>query len=333
MPQSNFDFAVESGNLHIRIRLVSICALLSLALTGMAGGDKTDRQQYIDDWKDVAVEQMRAHGIPASITLAQGILESGNGKSMLSKEANNHFGIKCHGWDGPGVYKDDDRKNECFRKYRSARESYEDHSQFLKKKRYQFLYDYKPTDYKSWAKGLKKAGYATDPAYARRLIQIIEDNGLHEFDKEVTASRGKGKRKQKSEPRLEPSVNTWSDDGDVIDLTIAREVLVHKNNIKFIRARKGDTPERVADRMDMAPWQLRRYNDVATGHTFNEGDIIYIQPKRNKSKAPFHKAIEGETLRVISQNYGVRLDRLEKYNALEADHPLQGGEKVLLQKP
>lgn len=324
---------MKTGVLHSSKRLIVLIMISSVTLLLVAGGEKSDRQQYIDDWKDVAIEQMKTHGIPASITLAQGILESGNGKSMLSKEANNHFGIKCHGWDGPGVYKDDDRKNECFRKYRSARDSYEDHSQFLKKKRYQFLYDYKPTDYKSWAKGLKKAGYATDPAYARRLIQIIHDNRLYEFDKEATVSRGKGKRKQKSEPRLEPSVNTWSDDGEVIDLTLGREVLVHNNNIKFIRGRKGDTPERVAERLDLAPWQVKRYNDVSAGHTFNEGDIIYIQPKRNKSKAPFHKAIEGETLRVISQNYGVRLDRLEKYNGLEADHPLKAGQRILLQKP
>jgi flagellum-specific peptidoglycan hydrolase FlgJ len=143
------------------------------------------RSEYITSWKLVAIEQMKLHGIPASITMAQGILESGNGNSKLAKEGKNHFGIKCHSWEGEKMYLDDDAKDECFRVYVDAKDSYLDHSDFLKKyKRYEFLFSYKSTDYKNWAKGLKDAGYATNPSYAESLIKLIEDEKLFELDKE-----------------------------------------------------------------------------------------------------------------------------------------------------
>ena len=138
------------------------------------------RAEYIDRFQEVAISEMKLYGIPASITLAQGLLESNNGNSMLATKANNHFGIKCHSnWEGKRIYKDDDAKNECFRVYSSAWESFRDHSKFLQSNRYQFLYEFKSTDYKSWARGLKKAGYATDPKYPDLLIKIIEDNCIN----------------------------------------------------------------------------------------------------------------------------------------------------------
>lgn len=139
--------------------------------------------EYIAFFKAVAIHEMKLYGIPASITLAQGILESGSGKGRLAREANNHFGIKCHDWNGPRIYHDDDRAQECFRKYNDPNQSYRDHSLFLaNRKRYANLFNYKPTDYKSWARGLKKAGYATDPKYPKKLISLIERYKLYEYD-------------------------------------------------------------------------------------------------------------------------------------------------------
>src|SRR6056297_2259144 len=172
----------------LRRKPVLILAFLMLSNLVFSHGDKGERNTrsaYISTWKDEAIKQMREHGIPASITLAQAILESGDGNSELARKANNHFGIKCHGWQGQKTYHDDDKRQECFRKYRNANQSFEDHSDFLKKSRYAFLFDYEVTDYKSWAKGLKRAGYATNPKYPALLIRIIEENGLAEFDKQA----------------------------------------------------------------------------------------------------------------------------------------------------
>ena len=142
--------------------------------------------EYIEYFKDIAMQEMIDYGIPASITLAQGILESGSGKGRLAVEANNHFGIKCHKWDGDKIFHDDDKKNECFRKYENPQTSFRDHSVFLTtRSRYEFLFDFKIDDYVSWSEGLKKAGYATDPNYPQKLINIIERYKLYEYDKIV----------------------------------------------------------------------------------------------------------------------------------------------------
>lgn len=143
-------------------------------------------EKYIDTYKEIAQNEMNLYGIPASITLAQGILESGSGNGRLSVKANNHFGIKCHEWTGAKIYHDDDKKQECFRKYKDAKYSFRDHSLFLsERKRYSKLFDLKKEDYKGWAKGLRAAGYATDKKYPQKLISLIERYNLHEFDKEV----------------------------------------------------------------------------------------------------------------------------------------------------
>jgi flagellum-specific peptidoglycan hydrolase FlgJ len=198
----------------------------------------TDRTKYIERWKDVAMKQMKLHGIPASITLAQGILESRNGQSELTQKSNNHFGIKCHSWKGKKVYADDDKKNECFRKYKNANQSFEDHSQFLLRKRYASLFELKKSDYKGWARGLRKAGYATDPAYAKLLIKLIEQNELTQYDKKVL----KGKyiespdsveeivmdSSKPEKPKKAINLETTS----VINLVYYYDVKQHSNNIK-----------------------------------------------------------------------------------------------------
>ena len=311
------------------LRILFISAVLVIDFLAIAGGEKSDRQRYIEQWKDVAMEQMRLHGIPASITLAQGILESGDGKSDLSVRANNHFGIKCHEWKGPGVYQDDDKKNECFRKYRNASESYEDHSAFLKRTRYAFLFEYEVTDYRSWARGLKKAGYATDPRYADRLIKIIEENDLASFDRSIDGDVIA--MKQGAEPRFDTRGRSNTNDNLIIDLSIEREVKEHPNGIDFILARDGDNVESIARSLDLAPWQISRYNDITASYVFKGGEMVYLQPKKNKAKAEYHLSLEGETLRLISQRYGVKIKKLEAYNGISADEPLTKGQKVFLQ--
>ena len=165
--------------------ILSLSIAASVSAQGDAGHKKLTTEDYINRFRDDAINDMMHTGVPASITLAQGILESSSGNSMLAREANNHFGIKCHSdWRGERVYKDDDAKNECFRKYPTALASFKDHSRFLRERsRYAFLFDYRITDYKAWAKGLKKAGYATNPRYADHLIRIIEQHELYQYDK------------------------------------------------------------------------------------------------------------------------------------------------------
>lgn len=287
-------------------------------------GPKTSRQDYIAQWKDVAIEQMHQYGIPASIKLAQGILESADGNSMLARKANNHFGIKCHGWNGPGVYKDDDAKNECFRKYRNARESFDDHSEFLMKPRYADLFRLKPTDYKGWAHGLKKAGYATNPKYPQLLIRIIEENNLHEYDKQ-----GKGRR-----PPVDRGPKPDSKgDVPVIEYSVGYREMITDNDVKFVFAKSGDTYQSIADAMNLHKWQLLKYNDADKNRSLQEGERVYIKPKRNKAKRADHHIVqEGQTLREISQLHAVKLKRLMKYNDLPENPSLQQGQKVKLRR-
>ena len=160
-----------------------LLSIVSLVMTMSLFGQTNDYVNYINQYKDIAIEQMHKYHIPASITLAQGLLESGAGKSELAQKANNHFGIKCHSWDGKRIYHDDDKKGECFRVYKSAKDSYEDHSIFLSTgSRYAFLFKYSETDYVAWARGLKRAGYATSPTYADKLIELIKRYNLDQYD-------------------------------------------------------------------------------------------------------------------------------------------------------
>ena len=280
---------------------------------------KTD---YVGQYADQAIREMHASGVPASITLAQGMLESDFGNSPLAKYANNHFGIKCHkGWEGPTFIQDDDEKNECFRKYYEAYASYKDHSEFLRTRdRYATLFDLKTTDYKGWAKGLKKAGYATNPKYADLLIRIIEDNELYKYDKvvklkesEVVASVEKPKLKQ-----------------EIPQVLNIRTVKVSGNNIKYVVAENGDTPANIAKKNEMGLWQILKYNDLDKRQTIMQGDIVYLQPKRNYATDDFHVVKAGESLHSISQDHGVKMKRLLKMNEMSSDYVPKPGEKIRL---
>lgn len=322
--------------------LIGILVIQSAVFVFANGnGTKNTRQEYIDRWKVIALQNMFEYNIPASITLAQGILESGNGNSTLTKKANNHFGIKCHGWDGPGYYMDDDKKDECFRVYKNAEDSFEDHSQFLLKKRYANLFTLKPTDYKGWAKGLKKAGYATNPEYAKRLISIIEDNKLYEYDKytfnEFLELKGKSKYNKKDEviivednaPKKRHKKNSTVESGELV-YTMGRKVSVHDNKINYIVAEDGDDYSSIASDMSLNKWQILSYNDLEKTDKIEGGDIIFIQPKKSKSKTKSYTSKRGDSWWSISQEYGIKLKKLLKKNGVEAGQELRPGQKVLL---
>jgi LysM repeat protein len=263
------------------------------------------RQEYIDTYKELAVKEMERTGIPASITLAQGILESGDGNSRLAIKANNHFGIKCHDWKGKKIRHDDDHNNECFRKYKSVYDSYRDHSEFLtSKQRYAFLFVLEPTDYKGWAEGLKKAGYATSRDYQKALIKIIEENQLYTLDQGVEVSREAGMQLA--------SANESGSTG------LSRKIY-ERNRINYIIANKGDTYESLSGELELLPWELKKYNELTEGSKIDSGQILYIQPKRNKAEEgkKTHIVREGETMYYISQLYGIKLDALYEKNLME----------------
>ncbi|MCC6601429.1 MAG: glucosaminidase domain-containing protein [Crocinitomicaceae bacterium] len=294
---------------------------------------------YIAMWKDEAIYQMAVHKIPASITMAQAMLESGNGNSRLATEGNNHFGIKCHEWKGKTIHDDDETRNECFRKYTDARESFEDHSLFLKKKRYEPLFLLEVDDYKGWAKGLKQCGYATNPKYPQLLIRLIEENNLHQYDEigkkyveneEVPRARGAknpatpvvGNNKSKDHKRTKKNNEDFPSE---ITISSGREIVTSKNRIRFVVAREGDSLEKIATDMDLHAGIIRRYNDLDRGDQISPGQIIYLQPKRNKGAEDSYTVKPGDTLWKISQSTGVKLKKLRSRNDFkQGQEPTQG---------
>lgn len=311
-----------------KAHLLLLSAIFALALGSFAQpSERTiSRMEYIEMWKEEAINQMVKYNIPASITLAQGILESANGNSELARYANNHFGIKCHGWSGETIHKDDDHKDDCFRKYLTAHESFEDHSLFLQKNRYEFLFGYEITDYKAWAKGLKKAGYATNPKYPELLINLIEQHELYKYDKMQATFDSK-------DPNLvsEPAI-TQPMAVEASSMVNIHMIEVSKNKIKFVTVKPGDTYYKIAKEFDLGLWQLYKYNDLTKEDVLLPGDIIYLQPKKKKAKQVYHIVETGETMNDISQQYGVKLKKLYQYNEGLFGHDLEEGQKIKLKK-
>lgn len=273
----------------------SLLFTLLLVAIGSAFGQKPESQKYIATYKDIAIEQMQRYKIPASITLAQGIIESGNGNGRLAVKGNNHFGIKCGAnWNGARIHHDDDLKGECFRKYRSAEESYIDHSLFLiNGKRYASLFDLEITDYQGWARGLKSAGYATNPQYANILIRTVEDNNLAQYDrKAINPNDGLSKKPHR----------TGRYHGK-------------NNDVKYIVALADDSFARIANEMRVPLDKLLEYNDLDYVIPTVEGVAIYLKAKKSKSASvPYHIVADGETMHSISQQYGIKLKSLKKMN-------------------
>lgn len=282
---------------------------------------------YIEQYADLAQRQQQEHGIPASITLAQGLLESSAGRSWLATKANNHFGIKCGGeWKGASVRKDDDRKDECFRKYRHVRESYEDHSKFLLRPRYKSLFSLAVTDYKGWARGLKQCGYATDPGYAGKLIRIIEDYNLMQYDlsaQELPVGKHRHQQedieKETVVARPEPALSHVANNMEAVALTIEHTVL-RNNGSKYVVAQEGDTFESLAYEFNMYPATLRKYNDIVNPrYQLQPGDKVYLKPKRRKAARQYARYYvkKGENIWQIAQDKGVRLKSIYRLNGIE----------------
>jgi len=311
------------------MRIFSLLLFIVFASSGFVNA-QISRQEYINTYKKIAIKEMNRTGIPASITLAQGILESANGNSRLAKKANNHFGIKCHSsWKGKTIYKDDDKKHECFRKYKSAYDSYIDHSNFLTRgHRYSFLFEYKTTDYKKWAKGLKKAGYATSKTYASRLIQIIEDYKLYEYDSGKQTVHSDKKKNSKTKKKSKKRIGHTKEDYAIQLGRVVKET----NRVKFIIAKTGDTYPKLTDEFQMLRFELYKYNDVEKGAKIRKGQIVYIQPKRNKAESGQNTYIvkKGDSLWSISQKYAIKLNKLLKRNHLGANDKIKPGKKIIL---
>ncbi len=275
------------------------------------------RQEYIDNYRDIAIREMHRTGIPASIKLGQAILESGDGNSTLARVGNNHFGIKCHDWTGRRIYHDDDERNECFRRYRNPEESFLDHSDFLTgRPRYGPLFQLDQHDYRAWARGLQEAGYATDPNYASKLIRIIEENELYQYDRE--GGRLADRRATTREP-YRPGTDS--------DLEV-----MSRNRVNYIISREGDTFESLARELDMKPWEFYRYNDLPREYQLNGGEIVYLQPKRFRSEKGLreHVVSEGESMHCISQLYGIRLRWLLRRNGMSSDKRPEPGTVIRL---
>lgn len=286
------------------------------------------RKEFIRKYKDIAIREMERTGIPASITLAQGILESGCGESELARNANNHFGIKCHEWEGDSYTMDDDEKDECFRKYKHPEQSWIDHSEFLTKRpRYAGLFSLKTTDYRAWAKGLKAAGYATNPQYAEMLIKIIEEEDLSKLDHPV---------KHRNEAAQDTSVEEFAESVSSQNRpgnSSYRNREEIRNGVICIEAVAGDSFDKIASYYGIKLKKILQYNDK-TKSDLRPGQLVFLKKKKTKAARgyEFHRVKAGETLYDIAQKYGVQLKNITGYNYLKADSPLTEGEKIYLRK-
>ena len=278
-------------------------------------------RDYFDRYKNIAIEHMKHYKIPASITLAQGVLESGAGKSRLAREGNNHFGIKCHDWSGKVIYHDDDKKGECFRKYKKPEESYHDHALFLKDRpRYAALFNFDIQDYRAWALGLQQCGYATDPNYATKLIRIIEEYGLYRFDME----QKKTKTPKESKERSIPENNTRPNQPPM---------QVYKSNgLVYVHAHQGDTFGSIARNLGFKEKNLVKYNELPVSHPLKEGDVVYLQKKKSKAAKPNYEHIvsPGESMHSIATKYGITIASLYKLNKKESYYSPRAGDVLRL---
>lgn len=283
---------------------------------------KNTTEDYIRLYKDASIENMKLKKIPASITLAQGILESGNGNSDLAVNANNHFGIKCHKeWNGATYFKDDDAPNECFRKYNSVLDSYKDHADFLtSRERYNALFSLDITDYKGWARGLKAAGYATNPNYADQLINLIEKYNLNAFDL-LTAT----KEQPYNVTKLPDNIQTNQKGTGMVFFV---------NGLRAVEVKSGQTKVGLATDFGLKVAQLEKYNELGIGDELYEGQLIFLEPKRSSAESgkDFHFVKQGETFYSIAQMYGIWVKDLLKKNKKGLGSTLKEGERMYLRK-
>ena len=296
-------------------RFITLFLLLFVTISVVGQHKNQSYLKYIDQYSDLAVKHQKKYRIPASITLSQGILESGAGQGKLALRSNNHFGIKCHtNWSGGRVYHDDDLRGECFRKYKHVEESYEDHSKFLAERpRYAPLFKLSVTDYRGWAKGLQQCGYATDKAYANKLIKLIEDYELYKYD---TGKSQVKKQSKKSSQQVSVPV---------------KRMKYKTNGLLLVFAQTNDTFESLAKELGVKEKNLRKFNEVPKDFPLRKGDIVYLQKKKKKAdKYKEHTVGIGESMHSISQKYGIRIKNLYKMNNKREEYVPQEGDILIL---
>lgn len=322
---SNVQNNVCMGNLKRICLLLAFCTNIGVALSQSYRSEETIA--YIEAYHKVAIREMYKYHIPASITLAQGILESGSGRSDLAGTANNHFGIKCTSdYAGDKFFKDDNIKNDCFRVYDHADGSYRDHSLFLtNRKHYADLFKLSITDYKGWAKGLKKAGYATNPQYPQLLIAVIEQNKLYEYDrnpeKYITKSEAENFTLDDTPQKKDPVI-VVPDKPEVVDGRI--------NGVKCVMVKPGDTFYGISKRYGLTVEKLQTFNDFPSWYVLKAGEYLFLEEKKRKNTScKYHEVKQSETLLSVSQKYGVKMRCLKKRNKLSSDD-LMVGQKIQL---
>lgn len=302
----------------MRSTLQILFLLLLLSVAGVAFGANQRKvpayEKYIKQYSGIAIQHQKKYRIPASITLAQGLLESGAGQSELARKSNNHFGIKCHSdWRGGRVYHDDDLRGECFRKYKTPEQSYEDHARFLvERPRYASLFKLHPTDYKGWAKGLQKCGYATDRAYANRLIKLIEDYDLYRYD---TAKSYSNTNKNKKQPSR-----------------ISRYTVYRTNGLLYVYSNGRDSFDDIAASLGFQVKDLKKYNEVPEDFPLQKGDIVYLEKKKKRADKPNYDYVVkiGDSMHGIAQKFGIQIKSLYKMNKKHKDYIPEEGDVLKL---
>ena len=324
----------------IQLTLITFLYSCSVSKTVVSkSGAGLSADDFANKFKDLAVGEMKRTGIPASITLAQAMIESDYGRSSLAREANNYFGIKCHdNWTGPTIKHNDDKRNECFRKYSKPEESFYDHTDFLKSvPRYSFLFAIGTTDYKAWARGLKKSGYATNPDYANMLIKNIEENNLWYFDRDYKAtSRPTQPVSHVKEPDTVPVIDNRENpvSNSISNSAVVARVprIMENNRIKYIIVKDGDTREKLEKEFQLLRWELPKYNELKSDFQIGPGQMLYLQPKREKAEPgkEYYITAGGDTMYLISQQFGIKLKSLYEMNRMNQDEETEEGRKIWL---
>ncbi|MBL0309593.1 MAG: LysM peptidoglycan-binding domain-containing protein [Bacteroidetes bacterium] len=339
------------------IRLITLCVFMGTLLIPKAQ-QKQNVLNYVERYKGVAIQEMVRCGIPASITLAQGIHESNSGNSPLASKSNNHFGIKCKAdWEGKKHYHNDDEPDECFRVYEHPEASYADHSDFLvTRSRYADLFKLQINDYKGWANGLKAAGYATNPKYAPILIQLIETYHLDQFDREgILALKNKNKKTSYPAPvepvqalakKETPKPTEQAVTKDTVQIRFLGAVENEQpptptensrteytvNGLRALIAHRDEDPLTIAWNYDLYYQQVVQFNDLTPDEKFKEGEFIFLQSKKSKGAEKNYTLKNGESMRDVSQKFGIRLRDLYAKNLMKAYDQIPAGETVQLQE-
>lgn len=300
-----------------KIAIIFLFSISSMASWAQMRWNQT-YQLYINQYKDLAIREMLQYRIPASITLAQAVFESGAGRSRLARLGNNHFGIKCHDWTGRTIAEDDDALGECFRAYDHPLQSFEDHSKFLvNSSRYRRLFSLSMQDYRGWAHGLKACGYATNPRYAYKLIELIELYKLYVYD---------------SARSYDHAMVEYSGNQTVVNQAKPLHPIAIFNKNYYVRARRGDTFKLIGEEIGVSYKKIAKYNERDKDDALTEGEIIFLKKKRKRAPKAFknrpHVVKNGESLYIIAQIYGMRLASLYKLNGFTPDHTIHVGDVV-----